>query len=154
MRRPAERPFYEVDRVPVHQVKLVRTRGSAELREGDIRMCFCASCGFVWNGAFDPASMRYEDDYESTQAASPTFNAFHERLARDLIERFDLHGKRVVELGAARANSVTMLAEMGGNEGYGFGGDPPSRHDGQVTFIKDLYADRIGISRPISSAAK
>jgi hypothetical protein len=23
---PAERPFYEVDRVPVHQVKLVHTR--------------------------------------------------------------------------------------------------------------------------------
>ena len=156
VRRPPERPFYEVDRVPVHQVKLVRTRAQAlNCAQGDIRMCFCASCGFVWNGAFDPASMRYEDDYESTQAASPTFNAFHERLARDLIERFDLHGKRVVELGCGQGEFVTMLAEMGGNEGYGF--DLVIRHPGttgKVTFIKDLYADRIGISRPISSAAK
>ena len=38
--------------------------------------------------------MRYEEDYESTQAVSPTFNAFHERLARDVVARFDLHGKR------------------------------------------------------------
>ena len=56
----------------------------------------------------------------STQAVSPTFNAFHERLARDLIARFDLHGKRVVELGCGQGEFVTMLAEFGGNEGYGF----------------------------------
>ena len=81
----AERPFYEVHDVPVHQVKLVRTRADAlNCAKGDIRLCFCPSCGFVWNGAFDPARMRYEDDYESTQAVSPTFNAFHERLAEVL----------------------------------------------------------------------
>jgi SAM-dependent methyltransferase len=139
----AERPFYEVDGVPVHQVKLVRTRAAAlDCARGDIRMCFCASCGFIWNGAFDPARMRYEDDYESTQAVSPTFNAFHERLARDLIERFDLHGKRVVELGCGQGEFVTMLAEMGDNEGFGF--DRVIRapgNIGKVTFIKDLYAE-------------
>jgi SAM-dependent methyltransferase len=139
----AGRPFYQVDGVPVHQVKLVRTRAEAlNCARGDFRMCFCPSCGFVWNGAFDPALMRYEDDYESTQAVSPTFNAFHERLARDLIERFDLHGKRVVELGCGQGEFVTMLAEMGGNEGYGF--DQVIRQpgtSGKVTFIKDLYAE-------------
>ena len=139
----AARPFYEVDGVPVHQVKLVRTRGEAlNCAKGDIRMCFCPSCGFVWNGAFDPARMRYQEDYESTQAVSPTFNAFHERLARDLIGRFDLHGKRVVELGCGQGEFVTMLAEMGDNEGYGF--DHVIRQpgaSGKVTFVKDLYAE-------------
>src|SRR5690606_1622324 len=139
----AERPFYEVHDVPVHQVKLVRTRADAlNCAKGDIRLCFCPNCGFVWNGAFDPARMRYEDDYESTQAVSPTFNAFHERLARDLIERFDLRGKRVVELGCGQGEFVTMLAEMGGNEGFGF--DQVIREPGvcgRVTFVKDLYAE-------------
>ena len=140
---PAERSFYEVAGVPVHQVKLVPTRAEAlNCARGDIRMCFCASCGFVWNGAFEPARMRYEDDYESTQAMSPTFNAFHERLARDLIERFDLHGKRVVEVGCGQGEFITMLAEIGGNEGYGF--DRVIRHPGttgKVTLIKDWYAE-------------
>jgi 2-polyprenyl-3-methyl-5-hydroxy-6-metoxy-1,4-benzoquinol methylase len=137
------RPFYEVHDVPVHQVKLVRTRRAARnCTKGDIALCFCPSCGFVWNGAFDPARMRYEDDYESTQAVSPTFNAFHERLARDLIGRFDLHGKRVVELGCGQGEFVTMLAEMGDNQGYGF--DQVIRQpgaSGKVTYIKDLYAE-------------
>jgi 2-polyprenyl-3-methyl-5-hydroxy-6-metoxy-1,4-benzoquinol methylase len=139
----AERPFYAVDAVPVHQVRLVRTRATAlNGVTGAIRLCFCARCGFVWNAAFDPARMRYQDDYESTQAVSPTFNAFHERLARDLIARFDLHGKRVVELGCGQGEFVTMLAEFGGNEGYGF--DQVIRapgKSGRVTFVKDLYAE-------------
>ena len=114
----AERPFYEVAGVPVHQVKLVRTRDEAlGCARGDIGLCFCPSCGFVWNAAFDPARMRYEEDYESTQAVSPTFNAFHERLARDVIERFDLHGKGVVEIGCGQGEFLTMLAELGGNAG-------------------------------------
>jgi SAM-dependent methyltransferase len=137
------RPFYEVADVPVHQVKLMRTRQAAlDCARGDIALCFCPGCGFVWNGAFDPARMHYADDYESTQAVSPTFNAFHERLARDLIARFDLRGKRVVELGCGQGEFVTMLAEMGDNQGYGF--DQVLRAPGQsgkVTFIKDLYAE-------------
>jgi 2-polyprenyl-3-methyl-5-hydroxy-6-metoxy-1,4-benzoquinol methylase len=139
----AARPFYEVHDVPVHQVKLVRTRAAAlNCTKGDIRLCFCPSCGFVWNAAFDPTRMRYQEDYESTQAVTPTFNAFHERLARDLIERFDLHGKEVVELGCGQGEFVTMLAEMGDNQGYGFDQvvRAPGKH-GKVTFIKDFYAE-------------
>jgi hypothetical protein len=86
--------------------------------------------------------MRYEEDYESTQAVSPTFNAFHERLARDVIARFGLRGKRVVELGCGQGEFVTMLAELGENEGYGFDRviREPGRR-GKVTFVKDLYAE-------------
>jgi hypothetical protein len=146
----AERPFYEVAGVPVHQVKLVRTRDEAlGCARGDLRLCFCPRCGFVWNAAFDPARMRYEEDYESTQAVSPTFNAFHERLARDVIARFDLRGKQVVELGCGQGEFVTMLAELGDNEGYGFDQvvrDPGRR--GRVTFVKDLYAEPYRHLRP------
>src|SRR5690606_34100045 len=96
--------------------------------------------GFVWNAAFDVSLMRYEEDYESTQTVSPTFNRFHARLARDLIERFGLRGKTIVEVGCGQGEFITMLAESGGNRGYGFdrvhrgaGGSPA------VTFVKDFY---------------
>ena len=86
--------FYEVADVPVHQVKLVRSRDEAlNCVKGDINLAFCPDCGFVWNAAFDVERMQYQEDYESTQAVSPTFNRFHDHLARDLIERFDQIGR-------------------------------------------------------------
>ena len=50
----ALRPFYEVAGVPVHQVKLVRSRAAAlACAKGDLALCFCPACGFVWNAAFE-----------------------------------------------------------------------------------------------------
>jgi hypothetical protein len=137
----ASTQFYSVPAVPVHQVKLVPSREAARAcREGDIGLRFCSACGFVWNAAFDPARMSYQEDYESTQTVSPTFNRFHERLAHDLIDRFDLRHKKVVEVGCGQGEFITMLAEIGGNHGDGF--DQVHRGEGgsaAVTFVKDFY---------------
>jgi SAM-dependent methyltransferase len=137
----ASTQFYSAPAVPVHQVKLVPSREAAQAcRKGDIGLCFCSTCGFVWNAAFDPARMSYQEDYESTQTVSPTFNRFHERLARDLIDRFDLRHKKVVEVGCGQGEFITMLAKIGGNHGYGF--DQVHRGEGgsaAVTFVKDFY---------------
>src|ERR687892_1872645 len=117
----ASNQFYSVPSLPVHQVKLVPSRAAAlGCRKGDIGLRFCSSCGFVWNAAFDVSLMSYEEDYESTQTVSPTFNRFHERLARDLIARFDLKGRTIVEVGCGQGEFITMLADMGGNRGWGF----------------------------------
>jgi Methyltransferase domain/C-methyltransferase C-terminal domain len=148
--------FYELGSVPVHQVKLVRSRAEALAgRKGDIRLAFCRSCGFVWNAAFDVALMQYQEDYESTQAVSPTFNRFHDHLARDLIERFDLHGKEIVELGCGQGEFITMLADYGDNHGYGF--DQVIRDDSgseRIKFVKDYYGPRYSHLRPDFVACK
>jgi len=148
--REASEQFYQVRGVPVHQVKLVRSRADAlACRTGDIGLRFCSGCGFVWNAAFDPALMQYQDDYESTQAVSPTFNRFHDRLAKELVDRFDLHGKTVVELGCGQGEFVAMLADLGDNRGYGF--DQVIRQEGaagNTTLIKDFYGPRYTHLRP------
>ena len=122
-------PFYEVRGVPVHQVKLVREpRRGARLRQG--RHPRCASARAAASSGTPRSirrAMRYEEDYESTQAVSPTFNPFHERLARDLIERFDLHGKEVVEIGCGQGEFITMLAELGDNRGLRLRSGAPRR---------------------------
>ncbi|CAN5915982.1 class I SAM-dependent methyltransferase [soil metagenome] len=146
----ASRPFYEVRGVPVHQVKLVRSHADAlACTRGNIVLRFCSTCGFVWNAAFEPRLMIYQDDYESTQAGSPTFNSFHERLARDLIEHFDLYNRTVVEIGCGQGEFVSMLADLGNNRGFGF--DQVIRQPGavgRVTFVKDLYDQRYSDLRP------
>jgi hypothetical protein len=112
--------FYELERVPVHSVLLLPTREEAiTYPRGDIRLGFCRACGFISNTAFDPSLHEYSERYEETQGYSPTFNAFARRLAEHLIERYDLHGKDIIEIGCGKGEFITLLCDLGGNRGIG-----------------------------------
>jgi SAM-dependent methyltransferase len=138
-----------IEGVPVHSVKLERSRSAAlDLPRGNIRLGFCESCGFIFNTAYDPSSHNYYSDrYESTQACSTTFNEFHRRLAVSLIDRFDLRGKTIIEIGCGQGEFLSLLCELGSNRGIGF--DPAYieqklSHEpfGDLTFIKDFYSEK------------
>jgi hypothetical protein len=140
--------FYKVENVPVNSVLLVESRHEAlEFQRGDIQLAVCPACVFIANIAFDEALTQYSARYEATQGYSPTFNKFHRDLAQELIDRYDLHGKDVIEIGCDKGDFLTMLAEMGDNRGVGF--DPayvPGRHPSpaadRLTFIADFYGDK------------
>ena len=140
---PAGDVFYEVDGAPVHDVRLHFDRAEALASPtGAIRLVTCQRCGFIWNAAFDLGLLDYGVAYESTQAFSPTFNRFHQALAEDLIRRFDLSGKTVLEIGCGQGEFLELLCRLGGNRGVGF--DPayegPAERDG-LTFVRDYYSE-------------
>lgn len=141
--------FYAKDKSPVHSVLLLPTREEAtHYPTGTIRLGFCATCGFIFNTAFDPTLQdEYSDRYEETQGYSPTFNAFATRLASHLIERYDLCNKTITEIGCGKGEFLTQLCQMGNNRGVGI--DPSyvqarsrSAADERVTFIKDFYTEQ------------
>jgi SAM-dependent methyltransferase len=142
----ADSVFYRVSAVPVHTVLLMPTKETAlNYPAGDIELAFCRACGFTWNAAFDPGLHKYSPLCEETQAFSPTFTAFHERLANHLIERYDLRGKDILEIGCGKGEFLTLLCETGGNRGLGF--DPAYASARQpkctgVTFIEDFYSEK------------
>lgn len=139
--------FYEVDDVPVNSVLLVANRDEAlNFQTGTITLAVCPACGFISNITFDEALTQYTAQYEATQGYSPTFNKFHKELAQNLIDRYDLHGKDIIEIGCDKGDFITMLCEMGDNRGVGF--DPayvPGRHPSpaadRLTFITDFYSE-------------
>ncbi len=109
-------------------------------------MGYCEACGFVGNMAFDAHLLDYSDQYEETQGFSATFNAFQKRLAHDLIERYNLRGKTVLEIGCGKGEFLTLLCREGDNTGIGF--DPayipernPYHDDPRLTFIADYYGE-------------
>lgn len=140
--------FYEVRQVPVHNVLLHRTRDEAiNYPKGDVLLGFCKSCGFITNFAFDPNVHEYGSEYESTQAFSTTFNAFHSRLAQDLVARYDLHGKKIIEIGCGQGEFLILLCGIGSNSGIGF--DPayvrnPEAESSNldISFIADFYSEK------------
>jgi SAM-dependent methyltransferase len=140
--------FYEVPRVPVHSVLQMPTREVAvNFPKGDIALGKCDFCGFIANTVFDPTVHNYSADYEETQGFSGTFQAFHHRLAAELIEKYDLHGKKVIEIGCGKGEFLTLLCEMGKNTGVGF--DPafvaarnPATGDTKIEFVADFYGEK------------
>jgi SAM-dependent methyltransferase len=139
--------FYQADRVPVHSCVLVSSREEAlSFPTGQIRLAFCASCGFIFNAAFDPSLLDYSRDYEETQGFSPRFMAFARDLARRLIYRFALRDKEVLEIGCGKGDFLVLLCELGPNRGMGI--DPayvPERLHSEaadrITFIRDYYTE-------------
>lgn len=140
--------FYEVEHVPVHSVLLMPTREVAvNFPKRDIVLGFCRQCGFISNTVFDATVHNYSGQYEETQGFSPTFQAFHKRLAQNLIDDYDLRGKTVVEIGCGKGEFLTLLCEMGQNRGIGF--DPafvaernPAGADLDVEFVADFYSEK------------
>jgi SAM-dependent methyltransferase len=140
--------FYRVERVPTNSCILLPTREEAlSYPRGDIRLGFCRACGFICNTAFEPKLTEYSGRYEETQAFSSTFNAFHESLARSLIERHALHGKELIEIGCGKGEFLRLLCDLGGNRGLGFDpGYSEARGDAQgrtgIRVIRDFFSEQ------------
>lgn len=141
------RVVYRVWDVPVNSVlQLDSYEEATSLTRGDIELSHCSDCGFLFNASFDPQKLEYSGRYEETQGYSPTFRNWQSKLISELVDRHDLHGKRVVEIGCGKGEFLRELCEAGNNRGLGF--DPayvPGRDGGgraSVEFIRDFYGPK------------
>ena len=138
-------PFYEQPDVPIHSCRLVPTREDAlAFPRGRLRLAFCGECGFIANTAFDGAQQDYSVAYEETQGFSPRFRAFANDLAARWIERYDVRGKTIVEIGCGKGEFLAAMCELGGNDGLGI--DPAFVEErletpgaDRLTFVNELY---------------
>ncbi|GAK58826.1 C-methyltransferase [Candidatus Vecturithrix granuli] len=140
--------FHETKNFPIHTVLNMTTREKAvHYPCGDIVLGFCPSCGFISNVAFDASLLEYSPECEESQGFSPTFNEFARRSAQQLIEKYDLRHKTIIEIGCGKGDFLTLLCELGQNQGIGF--DPayvPGRDQHQqnydIKFIQDFYSEK------------
>lgn len=145
---PGMEVFHAVDHVPTNSCILLPTREEAMAYPcGDVRLAFCTHCGFMSNIAFDASLTEYSGRYEETQAYSPTFNSFHDKLAQTLIERHDLHGKELIEIGCGKGEFLRLLCSLGNNRGLGFDpGYSEARGESQGTtgfrVIRDFFSEK------------
>jgi SAM-dependent methyltransferase len=141
--------FVHIGRLPVNANILWPTREQAVgAPRGPIGLGFCGRCGHVFNMQFDPPLIEYDQDYENSLHFSPLFHDYARSLAAHLVERYDLHGKDIVEIGCGKGEFLHMLCELGQNRGVGFDPsylpEPNAADAGRVTFVQDYYSERYG----------
>ena len=140
--------FFEAENIPVCCNTLWPTRAAAVASEqAEIRLAFCRSCGYIYNTALDPARLSYDASYDNSLHFSPRFQEYARELAANLVERYALHGKTIIDIGCGNAEFLSLLCQYGSNRGIGF--DPSfianradlSSGEG-IEIICDEYSER------------
>lgn len=107
--------------VVVMQQHLLPTEDDArKVPRGDIDLAVCHECGLIWNQAFDPARVVYSNTYDASQAVSPEFRRQLEAIAEDLVARYDLRSRDILEVGCGDAAFLQLICRLGGNRGLGY----------------------------------
>ena len=139
--------FVEIREVPVHSnVLLISHSEALSVPRGDLEMKCCRDCGHVYNGAFSSEDTKYCSDYENSLFFSETYRTYASSLAAELIERFDLHGRSVIEIGCGSGDFLKLLCEKGENDGIGF--DPSAlagrsiNSHRRINYVRDYYSGR------------
>ncbi len=88
----------------------------------DLSVYECRGCGFVQLAQTLDAA--YYEDYLSTVSHSAQMREFQERQAIDFVERFELAGKQIVEVGCGDGNYLSYLRQAGADA---VGIEPSSR---------------------------
>lgn len=128
-------PVVTLKGVPVFCNALLPTRAEAiDAPTGDVDLVLCDSCGLLYNATFEPELVRYSPQYENSLHFSETFRSYARGLAEGLIDRHDLRGRTIVEIGSGSGDFLSLLCELGDNRGIGF--DPshdPARRAGDAS---------------------
>jgi hypothetical protein len=88
--------------------------------------------------------MNYGTGHDTTRGFSPAFQAYLEDLVTCLIDRYDLRGKAISEIGCGQGEFLKLLCSVGKNRGIGF--DPSYVDSGGlpaegVRFILENYSE-------------
>lgn len=140
--------IFEIYKVPVHVGLLWPKREEALIApKGDIRLGYCRNCGYVSNLDFNPELMQYTQEYDNSLHFSPRFQGYARSQADRLVEKYNLFGKDIIEIGSGKGDFLEMLCDLGDNRGIGF--DPSflpdpneKKRSTKITFIKDYYSEQ------------
>jgi hypothetical protein len=141
---PGSTDFFDAPPIPVTCASVFSTRSEAlAVPRGALTLASCDDCSFVFNRLFDPSLGEIGARYESSQAASGHFGTFAEGLAREWIERYELRGKTVLEVGCGGGDFLVQMLQ--GGVGTAIGIDPfvdQTRNMAGLRLIADDFDER------------
>lgn len=133
----------DVGKMPVLCNQLCSTEeGARGVAVGQIELGFCRDCGHVFNPVFDAGKLAYSPEYENSLHCSGMFQSYADALVKQLVERYGLRKKRVMEVGCGQGDFLKSLCAAGDNTGFGF--DPSyggGNEDPRVTIRPVSFAE-------------
>ena len=120
--------FFTLPRIPVDCGTLKSSHTAAlAAKVAAIDLCFCNTCGLVFNRSYDHSLIAFGADYQVSLNCSPAFNEFQQATASRLASRYDLAGKTVFEIGCGNGEFLQTLCSTARCDGVGI--DPTVKID-------------------------
>jgi SAM-dependent methyltransferase len=132
----------------MHVGRLFPTEGEARnAPRGDVLLAVCQSCGYIGNRAYAPVEDAFAPGYDASLHYSKIYSSFLCGLADDLIARYDLRNKSILEVACGPGFFLRLMLRKGC--GSAIGVDPSLERTGAdaegdkpITWIRDFYDDR------------
>lgn len=113
--------FFKAASVPIFcNVYLPSPEKAKKAPTASIRLGFCTKCSLIYNYDFNDSFLKYDQNYENSLNFSGCFQSYTTQLAKELVERYHLFGKQIIEIGCGQADFLSLLCQLGNNHGIGF----------------------------------
>ena len=104
--------LYEIEQLPVFQNRMYDSKSAAvSCPKGDVCLVENLKTGLVYNQAFRPELMQYDDHYQNEQAVSPLFQAHLETVMQ--IVASTMGRRSIVEVGCGKGFFLEMMLADG-----------------------------------------
>lgn len=139
--------FFAIKDAPIFSLVTMAARDQAlAVPRRDIELGFCPQCGFIFNRLFDTGIDYFSLGYEDQQGYSKTFMEYLTRISKELIAKYALQGKTLVEIGCGKGDFINLLNQLAGGRGIGI---DPAYQEGRQTnpnlsFYRQFYAAEHG----------
>ena len=140
--------FFVLKNAPVQSIVTIKSYEEAiAVPKKDLTLAFCNNCGFIFNSTFDTSLDMYTKGYEDQQGFSKTWVNFITDVTERFIEKYNIRGKNVIEIGCGKGDFLQIICKLGDNKGVGI--DPayvPGRleENPNLNFIREFYAEKHG----------
>jgi SAM-dependent methyltransferase len=113
--------FFGINSLPVLTCAIWPSKEEAiECNKKDILLAFCQNCGFIENILFDAEVTDYGVSYENALHFSKVHQMYSKKEAEQLVKRLNLKEKKIIDIGCGDGQFVSLLCDIGHNEGIGF----------------------------------
>jgi hypothetical protein len=137
----AVRDLYSASQLPIFQNRMYATAQEArDCPLGDVRLVEDLSTGLVYNAAFRPELVVYDEHYQNEQAVSPQFRAHLEEVAAIVERRLGRHA--LIEVACGKGYFLEMLA----NRGCEITGFDPAYEGANPAIEKRYFAPGTGVT--------
>lgn len=135
------REIFWAEGLPVLQNRIFATAAEARASAtGDMVLVQDMDTGLIFNSAFDPDRLKYDQNYQNEQACSSVFKTHLEAVTTVIRRHF--HGCRLIEVGCGKGFFLEHLQA----QGFAITGIDPAYEGNNASVVKARFEPGLGLA--------